>query len=209
MESWIIHCDADEFLVYDGMETHGLKALIGWMERRGLKRLYAPMLDVYPESLEQALAFRSGAHPLSVPHFFDRLLVETSLTSRGPMVYGGARCRIFAPGTRLMIELAKHPVTFWDATSAHVSNHTPHPYDRNARAAYGALLHFKFLGDIKARVEMLVAEGQHWDQGRAYKQILAGWSNLEGGSLLCDHSKLYRGPESLVCTGFMLPIDWD
>src|SRR5690349_11970638 len=46
--NWVLMADADELLVYDGMEAHGLRDLAGWLRRQGFDRLFGLMLDVYP-----------------------------------------------------------------------------------------------------------------------------------------------------------------
>src|SRR5262245_42865420 len=46
MGRWALRVDADEFLVYDGMDRHGLSDLASLIEQHGETRLYAPMLDM-------------------------------------------------------------------------------------------------------------------------------------------------------------------
>jgi hypothetical protein len=210
MDRWIVFADVDEFLVYDKMESHGIDALTNWLEKTGRARLFAAMLDMYPENAVVARDFSPGDHPLSISPFFDTIGYELRLTQGGPLLYGGGRCRLLSPKReRLWTELAKHPVTFWDHTCANVWHHKPHPFEWNGTVPFGYLIHFKLLGDAKARFKRGVDEGQYWHRGLAYSQMAAGLERLGDSSFLCEHSARYEGPESLIRAGLMHPIDWD
>src|SRR5262249_5618932 len=71
MGRWMLLVDADEFLVYDGMERHGLNDLTALIEQRGETRLYAPMLDMYSREPILSVGVKPDTRLVDVAPYFD------------------------------------------------------------------------------------------------------------------------------------------
>lgn len=151
-DRWYLNVDADEFLIYDGCASRPLAAIISVLERSGNMRLAAPMIDMYPgpgckePSIEHDM-------PWHFSNYFDADGYETKLDKRAISMKGGPRRRCFGEKNELM----KYPLLYWDRTCfLGASIHQPLPYGRNFVATFGALLHFKFFTNYKAKIEEAV-----------------------------------------------------
>lgn len=68
----------------------------------------------------------------------------------------------------------------------------------------GAILHYKFIGDLKRRVTEAISRGEHSSEAISYQRLgdslgASGWS----GSLLSPNSRRYEGTASLLRHGLM------
>jgi hypothetical protein len=228
---WVLNVDVDEHLVYDGMEQHDLTALCAWLQSRRQTRLYAPLIDMYsrlPVSERRGwhidrlwAAVRAKlrrARSSGDAHYFDHRSFyfdgwgppdapnyRFSRGWGGMGLEGGVRERAIA---KYEFGLSKVPLAVWDEATAYCIVHFPFPFDLNPDHPYGALLHFKFVGDFERRVAAAIAEDQHWDNAIEYK-LYAKWLDEQRPLYDPRHSVRYQGPASLMAERLLLPIDWD
>src|SRR5262249_39293305 len=73
---WVMIADADEFLVYAGMDRHALQDLVGLLDRRGERRIRAPLIDVYGRGPIRNTPFPQG-DPLAGNWWFDATSYKT------------------------------------------------------------------------------------------------------------------------------------
>jgi glycosyltransferase involved in cell wall biosynthesis len=216
--NWVLNLDADEHLVYDGMDRLDIRSLCDWLRSRRQTRLFAPLIDMYPglatvEGHSSFLNRPADESTLERYPYFDRKELPGSAnyqfqeTSEGIHVKGGVRSRVIAEPSEDVFCLTKVPLALWDEETAYGNAHFPFPFSCNPHQNYGALLHFKFAGDLRTRVSQAIQENQRWKnsyESRLYDR----W--LGTGKPLFDeqYSVRYRGPESLISQGLLQPIEW-
>jgi hypothetical protein len=205
---WILRADADEFLVYDGMDRHDLKDLTALLARRGERRLSAPMVDVYGRGQIRETPFPVG-DLLRAEWWFDAAGYEVEESPYGRLLTGGPRTRVFtAPEGPIKYYLQKYPLSLYDAATSDFWVHRPYPYHWNRVSTLGALLHAKFTSDFPARVDQAVIEKQHSAQSRFYRIYQAHLRRYPDLSFFGPGSRRYCGPQSLIDAGIMEAIDW-
>jgi hypothetical protein len=202
LNRWYLNLDSDEFLFYDDCGRHSLFDVIEVLTELGVKRLPAPMLDMYPADEAAAV----GGHPWLFSNLFDAKGYDVRVTKRAISIEGGPRRRLFGEKNELM----KYPLIYWDAAcSLGVSIHQPLPYARNFSPLWGALLHFKFFGDYGKKIEAAVADGQHFD-GSAHYRNIADVLRTDGKiAFACDQTTAFEGAGQLLQLGLISSIPYD
>lgn len=202
---WYLNIDADEYLVYDDCFSRPIGELIRHLETVGLKRLAAPMVDLYPGGAVNAFVFdgSDARMPWEIADHFDGSGYVVTYMKRFMSLAGGPRKRTFGAETELM----KYPLMFWDdRCSFGVSIHQPTPFEENFGPIGGALLHFKFFADYAEKTRDAVADGQYFDGAREYQRILDAADEQGGLDFTGPVSKHYEGPQQLLEEGFMAPL---
>ncbi|MGH6995422.1 MAG: glycosyltransferase family 2 protein, partial [Stellaceae bacterium] len=199
---WCFHVDIDEGFVFPRC-TNGrsLRDLLSYCDGRGFGLVRAIAVDMYPETLDATTI----ADPFAASCYYDVDYVE--IPCEMPpyiVVQGGVRRRL----TRFPATLQKSPLVRMapDVRYIECSHGTTH---LPVADVSGALLHYKFIGDLKRRVGEAVARGEHASQAIFYRQLensleARGWQ----GSLLSPHSRRYDGPDGFVRHGLMSAGDW-
>jgi Glycosyl transferase family 2 len=194
---WCFHVDIDEFFVFpdcDGSRT--LQELLRYCEQNGFACVPAIELDMYPA----ALAADPGADPFAASCYFDAdyVAVEAELPPY-VMVQGGIRGRL----TGLPLSMQKSPLIRMAADVRYVEcNHgTTH---LPVADVSGALLHYKFVGDMKGRIARAVARGEHFAGAITYRRLDGAIKVMDPTqSLLSDHSRRYTAPSDLERCGLI------
>lgn len=211
---WCLTVDADELLVYAGMQEHGLDALTRQLEAQGRRGLGALMLDLYPKGPLGAQSYMPGQDPADVLQWFDagpyRAVRQPPMGSL--WVQGGVRERVFfAARPERSPTLNKIPLIRWDRRYAYVnSTHSLLPPRMNTlyagpggTAPSGVLLHTKFLPEIIAKSREEKARKQHFhtpQQFDSYYDHIAAAPDLWH-----PDAQRYEGPEQLAQLGLMQP----
>jgi len=215
--NWVLSVDADEHLVYDGMNRYDLKSLCAWLQSQQQTRLFAPLVDMYPglPTITGNGSFRpvdKAADECVLEHcpYFDGAgpgRYHFQGTSMGMHVRGGVRSRVIAGSSDNAFCLTKVPLALWDEDTDYSDLHFPFPYICNPRQNHGALLHFKFTDGFRRKVSEAIQENQHWNDAYEYK-LYDRW--LDTGKPLFDeqYSVRYQGPHSLISQGLLQPIAW-
>jgi hypothetical protein len=204
-DRWYLNVDSDEFLVYQDSEHQRLDKLIRVLERRGEKRLAAPMIDMYPIAPLGSAALGPDDHrmPWEIADHFDGSGYELTYTKRAISITGGPRKRKFAH----VLELIKYPLIFWDRNcSLSVSIHQPLPCERNFLEISGVLLHFKFFSDYREKIEQAVSDGQYFDGAAIYRKMLNDLEKTGEFDFAYEHSVRFCGSRQLLDLGFIAPI---
>lgn len=221
-DRWVLNVDCDEFLVYSGMEERDLGEFCRWLAGRGQRRLFAPLIDMYPDSFrpQDAKSGDEGDDDFGLCPMLAEMPYFDSWQSNDKWGYQRKECRpgVYALGgvrRRLALDddvgdyfcLSKYPLSLWTAETAYANVHFPYPFELNPKEAFGALLHFKIGRDFPVRVEAALAENQHWNDSCEYR-VYRRW--LERGARLhsSDASEQFRGAAQLVEQGFMKPVSW-
>jgi hypothetical protein len=200
---WYVMVDADEYLVYDGMDSHDLKDLAKWIQKQGMKHLLAPMIDMYPSGNLRDFPFDPSRAPWHVADHFDASGYDRTTSPQHVKIRGGPRSRLFGRHT-----LTKYPLIFWDRLTIVNSIHGHLPYWRNHIDPHGVLLHFKFFSDFTGKAKVAVEENQHWNNASKYKEYLSGTIDKPEFSVMGDASRKYTGVEDLIDVGLAKSISW-
>lgn len=195
---WALFVDIDEHLVFPGLDQgRSLTDLVDYAEVRGAGCFPSYMLDMFatPASARKGFA----GH-----RYFDRKYVSfRSVLPPYRMVQGGVRGRL--TGRQFLI--TKSPLVRVDPDvvfleNNHLHTHLP-PCDVTT-----ALLHYKFVGDAKARFVEAVERGEHFLGGRFYRDMLA---RLNGNGIRRGlWARRYRGVDQLVRMGLVTSTpNWD
>lgn len=206
---WVLNADADELLVYDGMESRGLPELARWLELHGRDRLFTMMVDVYPSR-------PIGAEPRAIEDFlaedcwFDSEGYTLEAGPGGWLLTGGPRHRMFNPGRAIPYRhwVSKYPFFRMEANKAIVNQHWIWPVDWRQRPPQSAFLHLKLLDDFIERSARYEREGQHDSGSESYRLINERMAQMAKVEFYHPQSRRYRGPKSFVRYRIMQSIDW-
>jgi glycosyltransferase involved in cell wall biosynthesis len=175
---WILYVDADEFLVFPGSDVKSICKLTDHFDRTGQRSMNVLMLDMYSERPARENHCAPGVDPLSVCPLYDSggYSAYTDPYTYTTWIRGGVRGRVYFEG-----DIGKGPalnktvLVQWRSHCAFLkSAHEVWPYRINAPRARtggtvtGALLHFKFLGDMADRLNAEVVRQQHTSEYSAY-----------------------------------------
>lgn len=202
-DRWIVSVDADEFLVFPGSETRALPDFVAELERAGLRRVLAPMLDLYPAGRLGDAVFEPARHrhPTDVSPLIDGSGYTIAREKFSLAVRGGPRTRLFGGENRL----SKFPLLFADAATRYRggSIHGPLPLARNFGPVAAALLHFKFSAASVEEFRTFVREGGHFGGSMFYRRITEHEGFGDDLVLSDEDSIPFTGSEDLVRRGFM------
>jgi hypothetical protein len=189
---WCFHVDCDEGFVFPAYEgTRTLRDLLAYCDDRGFCSVPAIQLDIYPERLDG----HPDVDPFAASCYFD--VDYVALQSELPpyiMIQGGIRQRL----TGLALSMQKSPLVRMapDVRYIECNHSTTH---LPLADVSGALLHYKFVGDMRGRVEQAIRRGQHFAGAISYRRLNNAASSLRWSeSLLSRHSQRYEGPETLI-----------
>ena len=199
-DRWFLWIDADELLVYPGMETRGLCALTKALEARGEYRMRTFMLDLYPDGplMDQA---RRDADFLRDSRFFDADSDDYVLEPEIMRLSGGMRGRVFGlPG----ITLSKVTLLHFGGGRMLAGAHNIHPqhWDYTGEIL-GALLHYKFLPRDLQKYRRIAAEGAYANGSAEYRAYLAAFSENPQLCAVWENSAAYRDSASLSAFPFV------
>ncbi len=200
---WCFQVDMDEAFVFPGFSRgRRLADLIAYCEARGFGAVRGFALDMYPERL----SIGEGDDLFAQNCYFD-----TDYFSVGAelppyvMVQGGLRQRM----TGLALSMHKVPLIRAAADTRYIEcNHsTTHLPMADVT---GAVLHYKFVGDIAGRIKEAVDREEHFGGSVLYRRLDKSLAGKEGGSLLSPFSRKYEDSQSLVATGLIHSSpEWD
>jgi Glycosyl transferase family 2 len=207
---WILHVDADEFLVFPHCDTQGISGLTAYMEKTRQVSLQCLMLDMYSNKKIRDNICAIGEDPASICPFFD----ETGyVTYYDPMnetfaIKGGVRGRIyFSDNLWKGPALNKTPLVLWQPHYAFLKcAHELWPASVNGGAPvpgvpHGVLLHFKFLSDLTEKLAAETIRQQHTSEYDAYSQ--KGSLPDDGPTFVGPHSRRYDGWRALDAAGLL------
>lgn len=225
--AWVLHVDADEFLVYPGMERHDVRSLAATLARRGQSRCSAPMIDMYADDRsspggtfkvvgEPGTETRDVAPWATVQDLLDRYpYFDSAARGRGYRLvdhghgmlglHGGARMRMRAQsGWGSEFWIGKTPLIRWHARTAYGNVHVPWPFNENPRQLQAALLHFKLTDALPAKIDEALVYRQHAYLAREY-HIMSQLMRTGQLDQIFDPklSIRYESPDTLVADGLI------
>jgi len=205
-DGWCLTIDADEHFIYPHYEDMGLHSLCAMLDATGARAMFTLFLDMYSDQTIQQTAYKAGASLMETCPFFDALPYRCVQAEHFPslQIYGGVRERVFwnkdegsHPPT-----LSQIPLVRWQSGMRYLlCRHAMTPVPLSP--VTGALLHYKFLFDFKDRAKTEAVRGEHFSDGREYKnyaRVLDGQNDL---CLKAEQSVRLSGSGQLVDLGLM------
>lgn len=175
---WCVTCDPDEFLVYPFIETRGLRDLTEYLSSIREPAFFTTMIDMYGEKAVEDSFYTEGTDPVNACAYFDSTgyVKAYSKEYKNLFVQGGVRRRVFFkdnPGDAPALN--KVPLVKWRRHYFYVSSmHMAIPRKLNegyfSRKTSGAILHYKFISQLKDKVAEEIAAKQHYNDSAEYKK---------------------------------------
>jgi hypothetical protein len=208
---WILHVDADEFLVC-GTTTAQPVDIARITERLMAERrksLHAMILDMYSDRPSRDNTYTPGSDPLTVCPLYDCSGYRSYYNSleQTTWIKAGPRARLFFPDIKKGPALNKTPLIHWRRHYAFIKSahqlfppHLNGPGPRNVGEQQAVLLHFKFLASFTDQLAVEGTRQQHTNEYAAYRD--AG-----SVSFIADSTRRYEGWESMAADGLIRPFD--
>ncbi len=140
LNNWYIIADADELLVWQGMEKYNIQKILKFFDSKNITRLRALMIDMYPKEINWTLGEKfADIYPRC--RYFDKSTYYFKEAEEVYLICGGPRKR------KLGIELwlTKYPVFKLNNYEILSNPHAIFPYENNKFKCYFALKHYKFM----------------------------------------------------------------
>lgn len=214
---WCITVDCDELLVYPHSETRNLAELTDYLSVQGFAHLPCLMVDMYSDGGADRAPSIANIDPRSVCLYFDAdgYRFQPSDYWTGYYIQGGLRERIyFSDNPSGSPALNKTPLVKWRKGYFYLSStHSLFPRRLNRWHAggasprvTGALLHFKFVDTLKAKIAEELSRSQRDNQGAEYRAY-ARQADYDK-NWICERSRRFDSSKSLVESGLMTVGEW-
>ena len=214
---WVLTVDLDEFFVYPNMDERSYASFIHYLDLLGQKSVFTPLIDMYPNGSISSAEILSGESPLEKTNYYDGSGYKCYLGTHGEIYFkGGPRLHHFCYGNIDQAPtLNKNSLIKWQDNVLYLSStHSVSPAHLNGlnpnehEAVTGALLHFKFISEIKEKALYAIKNNNHYNGSAEYKTYLAELDANEKLSLMNEKSKKYENWKSLVESGLMKTGYW-
>ena len=226
---WCIVADADELLVYPNSETVRLPAFCEKLDRINANAFLCMLLDMYPDGDINSITYHPGQSFIEACPFFDRSGYRWvfGIQNSAPVIHGGPRIRMFYPellDRRWPVRLKRRLLTYLGLLFPALKPATPFPINKvplvrwnekmsfgdaahdispaNLADGYGALLHFKFLGDFGGRVKEEIKRKAYLGQ-EDYQKYAEGLRGDRSVNFTCAISLRYNGTDQLLNLGLI------
>ena len=206
---WYLIADADEHVVFDGIERHGFADLVLRLELQQRRVARGMLVDMYGDRPLGQLSTASDC--LRSEHrFFD--LGPYTEVRRPEMIScrGGMRRRVFSSlDVDFDPELTKYPLLRLDPGEFVASPHyiwppSPHLAD----PCVLGILHYKFTKNHSEKVADAVARKQYWNLSAEYLIYEAALARNPGLVLKSPESAEYANCKSICSLGLVQSIAW-
>lgn len=209
---WYLCLDTDELLVYDGMETHPLEELTNLLEQIGNFRPLGMLVDMYGDGgLEGLRDLDSCEAVLRHCRYFDSSGYTELCSKHRIRFMGGVRGRMYARMgyTEYSPELTKYVLFYLTTGDMMIGPHQLYPAWKNFLSdRILGLLHYKFSSFDMEKIKDALDRRIHWNNSEEYQRYDQWFKENPLESFLYEGSREYLGPQSLVETGLLKPLDW-
>lgn len=204
---WTLTVDLDEFFVFPYMELRSYVELCAYLDNMHQSSMFAPLIDMYPKGSISDAVIPVGENPL---HYADHFDVAGYHADHGGFediwLRGGPRCRVFNNNNvNSSPTLNKTPLMKWTENTLYIlSTHCAYPFENNhphpngVSAVTGALLHFKFISEMKEKAEYAIKHKNHYEGSKEYAEYLQKLEENENLSLHSPVSAKYVNSETLI-----------
>lgn len=192
---WYLVVDADELLVWQGMEEDGIKNVIKYLNRKRITRARALMVDMYPKEVKWNSS-ESFKEIFPKCNYFDGDSYYHEEAEELYLICGGPRNRMLG----MEPWLTKYPLFRLREREILSSAHTVFPYENRKVPCFFALLHYKFLtrSDL-VKVKKYAREGNYIGGSAEYKIYEKKHKeNADNFNFYYENSLTYQSSQSLA-----------
>ncbi len=207
---WYLIVDADEHVVFDGIEDRTFLDLTREMTRRGIRRVRGFLLDMYNNLPVTSAPARPGGKLRDIYPLFDKGPYREEPKPEMLSVKGGVRSRVFGGlDDRFDPELTKYPLLQLSPGEFPLHPHYAWPYGRQTgERRFLAILHYKFGAAFKIKIDDATRRGQYWNNSLEYRIYKKFVDENKIATLNGENSEQYRCSSHLVDLKLISPIDW-
>ena len=208
---WFICVDADEHIVFDGIQDGRDFSQLSWaMERAGIRRVRGCLVDMYSHRPIADTKLRDGEPLVEAYPLFDRSgYREYDLP---PLIAreGGPRHKLFDnSSTGIQPQLTKYPMFRLEPGDFFVNPHFLWPYGQNFLSkCFLGLLHFKFVPHFLSKMDRAILEGNYWQNSIEYQVYKSALLQDKDLTFLGEGTEIYKTPESLVDNNVISAVPW-
>lgn len=192
---WYLVVDSDEMYNYINSEKINITEHIKRLERKGIKRELAFMLDMYSKEG----IFENTNNFIKDYNYFDTNTYVIQQFNKFIKISGGPRKRNFKEsGKNRSFMLGKYPLFMFEKTDVQSNSHFMFPFYKNIDIDCTAvLMHYKFIGDDIEKYKKRIKEKNYYNNSSDYKVYI---DNYEKKNFICffyENSKKYEDSLSL------------
>lgn len=210
LDRWFLVLDADEQLIFHGVETRSIGDLAVELQRRGHRRVRGFLLDMYADGPLLESTYVPGEPLIASYPLYDRQGYIERRYIELISVKGGPRRRCFSATDKAFNpELTKYPLFRLLEGEWMVNPHHIWPYDDNfLPERYLAILHFKFLPNFGEKVRAAVADQRYLESSKEYECYADTLRNDPKVAFSSPFSSRYESSSKLVTEGLLSPVGW-
>lgn len=165
---WYLVVDADELLVWQGMEESDIKSVVRCLKKQRITRARALMVDMYPKTIQ----WNHHTHFEEVYRqckYFDSNTYYQKEAEEVFLLSGGPRKRMLD----IEVWLTKYPLLQLKKNEILSNPHSIFPFQNHKTACYFAVLHYKFLTfDDQRKMRKYARKGNYAGGSAEYKLYL-------------------------------------
>lgn len=210
---WYLSLDADEFLVYDGMDRRPVEDLVRLLEKEGNLRPRGLLVDMYGAGgLKEHAALETCEAVREACRYFDSEGYTERCSKHRVCCMGGIRGRMYRQMgyTEYTPELTKYPLFFLEEGDMLIGAHQMFPAWKNfASQRVLALLHYKYSKFDLQKIQDALERKVYWNGSEEYQRYARWFGENPDQSFLYEGSREYVSPQSLVECGLIGPVNWE
>lgn len=165
---WYLVVDADELLVWQGIEESDIKSVIRCLKKQKITRARALMVDMYPKTLQwnNRISFEEVYRRC---RYFDSNTYYQKEAEEVFLLSGGPRKRMLG----MEVWLTKYPLFQLKKNELLSNPHSIFPFQNRKTPCYLAVLHYKFLTlDDQRKMRTNARKGNYAGGSAEYKLYL-------------------------------------
>ncbi|MDE7430767.1 MAG: glycosyltransferase family 2 protein [Lachnospiraceae bacterium] len=194
ISKWYLVVDADELLVWQGIENINIQDVVKYLDKKNITRARALMVDMYPreEKWDTDGTFEE-VYPAC--NYFDHDTYVHQESEELYLMCGGPR------GRKLGITawLTKYPLFRLEKNEFLCNPHVIYPYEKRKTPCYLAVLHYKFLTrDDQRKMRKYARKGNYINNSAEYKLYVKKYQeNADNFNFYYNGSAEYESSYSL------------
>lgn len=194
-QHWYLVADADELLVWQGVEKGNIQNIIKELNHKKMMRVRALMVDMYSKEKTWDTS-ESFDEIIPKCKYFDYNTYYHRKSDELYLLYGGPRKRVLGRD----VWLTKYPLFKFDKNELLINPHAIYPYNNEKIPCYFAILHYKFLTqNDKKKMRKYAREESYACKSAEYKAYMSKQrENKDNFQFYFDESVEYQSSQSLA-----------
>ncbi len=212
---WCLCVDIDELFLFPHAEKINLQSFLAYLNEHKYTAVVAHMLDMFADAALSEIESHPEDDLKQKYPFYDLSNIQKINQEKQAQLTNNQGITCFSGGIRKTLFgsdhflLTKMPLFFVD-DGLEIFPHTEH-FVENAYCAdvTGVLLHYKFIGGFKQRVQHAVDGQYHWGNSLEYKLYANALKQHPNLSPFSQHAQRWQSTDALVNQGFLEDLAHD